>query len=604
MKTDGVPSVVEEPDPRTSIQDESIEQTEEERRSFLSLEQRMRRRLRFFFMNPIEKFQAKGRLPWKLGLQISKIIVVTLQLVFFGYDSYAFQQQHRDTNIALDHMFLEGWTSIREVAAYPPSSGPYAVYTKTDFYTHVNSVIKRYSNVTQTAIASLGYDTIDGSLGNVTFYKTQYRNGQVFPHNETLSFDNTEEVTPLPIDPKLYPMNDPRWQSFSIQDYMRQHNFSLSFDKLIRASIHFNLKTVYLKSLSTFDLPECYKYSVRIIYNNEAHDGQLLITLTTASTKLECKTNVHYAETGQLEFLLRQLMNVVVILICCGSLVLCARSLMRGQLLRKKTEAFFWTKNQTTLTWEEKLDFVDFWYVMIMMNDILIIIGSLIKMQLEQRIIDGAQYNFCSTLLGLGNLLVWAGVLRYLGFFRKYNILILTMRRATPNILRFLLCAVLLYMGFCFCGWVVLGPHNIKFRSLSSTSECLFALMNGDDMFATFAIMGESTGIIWWFARIYLYMFLILFIYCVISLFLSVIMDSYETIRESHENDARPSDLWKFIQEIDGDGFPGADLVRAQGRPEGMNESQTAHCLSWNALWRRLRSQQSRDGQTPYREIS
>ncbi|KAH9521899.1 Mucolipin-2 [Dermatophagoides farinae] len=37
-----------------------------------------------------------------------------------------------------------------------------------------------------------------------------------------------------------------------------------------------------------------------------------------------------------------------------------------------------------------------------------------------------------------------------------------------------------------FCGWVVLGPHHLKFRTLSSTLECLFSLINGDDMFATF----------------------------------------------------------------------------------------------------------------------
>ncbi|KAH9381381.1 hypothetical protein HPB48_009039 [Haemaphysalis longicornis] len=59
--------------------------------------------------------------------------------------------------------------------------------------------------------------------------------------------------------------------------------------------------------------------------------------------------------------------------------------------------------------------------------------GSCLKIQLEQRVIDGQQYNLCSTLLGTGNLLVWAGVLRYLGFFKKYNILILTMRRAFPE---------------------------------------------------------------------------------------------------------------------------------------------------------------------------
>ncbi|KAH9502148.1 Mucolipin-2 [Dermatophagoides farinae] len=73
--------------------------------------------------------------------------------------------------------------------------------------------------------------------------------------------------------------------------------------------------------------------------------------------------------------------------------------------------------------------------------------------------------NSCSLFLGIGNLLVWFPLLRYFAYFQSYNILLL---------------------GFCFCGWVVLGPHHLKFRTLSSTLECLFSLINGDDMFATF----------------------------------------------------------------------------------------------------------------------
>ena len=40
---------------------------------------------------------------------------------------------------------------------------------------------------------------------------------------------------------------------------------------------------------------------------------------------------------------------------------------------------------------------------------------------------------------------------------------------------------------FVFAGWLILGPYHIKFGSIMSTSECLFSLINGDDMFATFS---------------------------------------------------------------------------------------------------------------------
>lgn len=46
----------------------------------LLLEDQMRRKLKFFFMNPCEKFWARGRKPWKLAIQILKIAMVTVQV--------------------------------------------------------------------------------------------------------------------------------------------------------------------------------------------------------------------------------------------------------------------------------------------------------------------------------------------------------------------------------------------------------------------------------------------------------------------------------------------------------------------------------------------
>ena len=171
-------------------------------------------------------------------------------------------------------------------------------------------------------------------------------------------------------------------------------------------------------------------------------------------------------------------------------------------------------------------------------------------------------WDVCSVLLGTGNLFVWFGVLRYLGFFRTYNMLIVTLKKAFPSVLRFLLCAMLIYAGFTFCGWLIFGPYHFKvlaallslfilywnssfffwpflnlifqlsqFQTISSTSECLFSLVNGDDMFATFAGMSERSALVWWFSRLYLYSFISLFIYVVLSLFIALIMDTYETIK-------------------------------------------------------------------------
>lgn len=184
---------------------------------------------------------------------------------------------------------------------------------------------------------------------------------------------------------------------------------------------------------------------------------------------------------------------------------------------------------------------------MIICNDLLLIMGSAMKEQIERSNFTGNEWNTCSVLLGIGNLLVWFGVLRYLGFFKTYNVVILTLKRAAPKISRFLLCALLIYAGFTFCGWLILGPYHIKFRSLATTSECLFSLINGDDMFATFSIMSSKSIMLWWFSRIYLYSFISLYIYVVLSLFISVIMDAYDTIKKYYKNGFPLSDLKQFM---------------------------------------------------------
>ena len=43
-----------------------------------------------------------------------------------------------------------------------------------------------------------------------------------------------------------------------------------------------------------------------------------------------------------------------------------------------------------------------------------------------------------------------------------WQILILTLKTAFPNMLRFMVCVLSIYAGFMFCGWVILGPYHIK----------------------------------------------------------------------------------------------------------------------------------------------
>lgn len=76
----------------------------------------------------------------------------------------------------------------------------------------------------------------------------------------------------------------------------------------------------------------------------------------------------------------------------------------------------------------------------------------------------------------------------------------------------------------------------LQFADPSVTSECLYSLINGDDMFNTYIQMDSSSFSAFIFSKIYLYVFISLFIYVVLSVFISLISDTYETLHVSDLN--------------------------------------------------------------------
>ena len=117
-----------------------------------------------------------------------------------------------------------------------------------------------------------------------------------------------------------------------------------------------------------------------------------------------------------------------------------------------------------------------------------------------------------------------------------------------------------------FCGWIVLGPYHSKFRTLSTTCETVFGLINGDDMYTTFANIETESIYIWIFSEIYLYSFSFLFIYVVSSLIIALIIDGYETVKVNRIIHrlwgVYERDVVDLFQEYYTDGFPKSRLQK------------------------------------------
>ena len=414
-----------------------------------------------------------------------------------------------------------------------------ALYKQDEFYESIDYALDGYYNLSS-AIGSYSYTSEDNTRGPVVLCLYNYKKGIIFGFNESYVFDKQIDEFCINITHKY-------GEKFLSTAFLAEKNLSINFSSLVKAELKFAIKTVNLKAAGPITPPDCYLFEVKIIFDNGDSDGQMLLSLDTEPRRLLCKGDTQYITSSQIESALRTLLNFFVILICTFSLVLCSRAIYRAQLLRYETMAFFKKIYGKVLSLEGRLEFLNLWYIMIIVNDLLIIVGSAVKEQIERKQFGNDHWNICSIFLGTGNLLVWFGVLRYLGFFKTYNVVILTLKKAAPKVARFLICAILIYAGFTFCGWLILGPYHMKFRSLATTSECLFALINGDDMFATFSMSSFKSPMLWWYSRIYLYSFISLYIYVVLSLFISVIMDAYDTIKVYYRDGFPKNDLQIFI---------------------------------------------------------
>jgi mucolipin 3 len=529
-------------------------------KNFVS-EEKMRRKLQFFFMNPIQKWQAKKRFPYKFTVQLIKIILVTMQLCLFAYNRYNHVNYTWDNRISFSHLFLKGWDATREVNAYPPGAGPLAIYKVEDFYTTIDYAYAGYANLSK-AVGSYSYANEDNTMTDMVLCLSQYKKGIIFGFNESYVFDSEIVETCMNISHNTVD------HAFDSKRYL--HNIPINFSALVKATLEFSLKTVNFKTAGRISPPNCYRFDISINFDNEDHDGQMLLSLDAQPVRLMCKGDVEYVTDDEIDSLLQSILNYFVIIICILSFVLCSRAVWRAHQLKHITNQFFINNFGRPLSQADRNKFLNLWYIMIIINDVLIIIGSSIKEQIERKDFTSDQWNVCSLFLGLGNMLVWFGVLRYLTFFRNYNIVILTLEKAAPQVARFLLCALLIYAGFTFSGWLILGPYHLKFRSLSTTSECLFSLINGDDMFATFSVMSSKSTMLWWFSKIYLYSFISLYIYIILSLFISVIMDAYDTIKLYYIEGFPRSDLQLFIGDTNLEDFSSGIFRSASNESLGL----------------------------------
>lgn len=512
--------------------DQAVEMHSEFNSSEVDANKRMHMVLTAFFMNPIEKWRIRRRFPFKMCFQILIIILGIFQMYGFGEEREKHLNQNSEMTIALNKMFLKNW-KFGDLG-HPYINSFYAVYSEFEFFENVDFVVQQFANLDSLNFGRYGYDNQNGIPSPLILCTKAYK-GQVDPEKLVINIQNSPQEKCLVI---AYTRNDSN--IFSISNFLLQSNNTLNFRTLIQVNIKFQLRTIVFKSMNELGFSNCYRLNITILYDKTNHDGHIPISLKIYTDRINCQVSVNDAKDNKNRPTWQPL-NMFIIVFSLMSIALCVRSLYRSFKLSQEAAWFFHYFHGKTIPFSEKMDFIDFWYVTILAGNLMVVLGSCLKLQIEANSTRLTEGTGCSFLLGIGYLLSSMGTLRYFRLFPNYNILIETLKKSIPKLVRFLICVILLFIGYCFCGWMALAPYHSKFTTLSNTAESLFAAMNGDGMYEIFTMLYTDLPSVWWFAKIYMYSFFFLFFYLGASLLGSVILDAYETVKDMCANGKTPS---------------------------------------------------------------
>ncbi|TMS19867.1 Mucolipin-2 [Larimichthys crocea] len=402
-------------------------------------EENLRDDLKYYFMSPCEKYRARRHIPWKLGVQILKIAMITTQLILFGLNNQLVVSYKEENMMALKNLFLKHYSGMDE------DDYSVAVYTQQDVYDSLFYVLDQYSQLDRLSVGPISYaEDEDGKLLPITICKEYYKRGSVTPSDEAYDIDSELETVCMS-QPKTANQSQSHNSSF----------FDLDFYRLVDIKITFQLKGINLQTVRRRELPDCYSFYVTITFDNQCHSGKVKISLDIDAQSCACQ-DWKISGTAQKNTHYLLVFDAFVILVCLTSAVLCTRSIILAVRLLQRFSRFLHENYNRKVCEDDQSEFLNGWYVLVIVSDLLAIIGSILKMEIQAKSLTS--YDVCSIFLGTSTLMVWVGVIRYLGYFQKYNVLILTMKAAFPKVLRFCCCAGMIYLGYTFCGWIVLGP--------------------------------------------------------------------------------------------------------------------------------------------------
>jgi hypothetical protein len=174
---------------------------------------------------------------------------------------------------------------------------------------------------------------------------------------------------------------------FDVQDYLlHKHNETINYCGLNYLTMEFSIHAIQLKNQKPFNLPDCYHFLVQIIFDNNARTGKIRQRLDSRAQFRTCNRKI-YDENSSWTLVRRDLfigLDCFVLFITTISFILCLRSLWSGHKLCREVRLYYSQsrRHERPLEWSELQVFYSFWYFLMIITDLLIIPGTIIKLEI------------------------------------------------------------------------------------------------------------------------------------------------------------------------------------------------------------------------------
>ncbi|XP_060570279.1 mucolipin-3-like [Ruditapes philippinarum] len=474
-------------------------------------------------------------------VQIIKVALITHQMFHFADDRGKFSSVVNRGDLVLRHLLLEHWDASWETLPYPRAQGDFAVYTINELENGINYAVKNFYNAEREAIGYYIRTADDKMTATIKYFDFPG-----FHDNTSIEADITISEITFPIEKGLMAektVENETIYSYDITREFEHYNISHPIKRMLSTILYFKLHSV--RSNEDSMKGTCLRIEGSLEFADNDNNGQVLVDLKTSSKRIICKDMNLSISDWQLQHTTVHV-GVSVIILSFSSIVLTVVYLVfvlctycRTKQYMKKHYKTHYKDDNEDLPTSEYCRFFPFWDIITFLSDICTSIGTFLIVHNDKHgewLLE--ELDLYIMLLGLGSLLAWLSLLRFFEFYSRFNLLFRTIYKSCPDIITYLICVSVLFVGFLFCGYIVMAPYHVKFKTPSDAAETLFSIINGDEIYTTLALLeSEWSGGYWvrWFSRLYVVAFVAIFTVLGINLFIALFLNAYESIKHCQQ---------------------------------------------------------------------